>query len=359
MAPNNIKPNPCACDGPQPRPRWRSRSGAQALMWICLRDETAVLTPAMIPKIEEAEKELSREATNELLRAIRAAAHGRPLGVLAAMARASVEDEPFRILGLHLRDIVTLFLNGDLAPEDIRWHVDVEYNQNWLERMWPTPARKLEAAPAPTATAILKPTGLAATDPASAPTEALRAVKSETSPDEQLEVKAEPPTPTTQPDGRAIADSMQATPKPAASVASPAAETSVPAANMEAPAAESKAALPPPIDATTAETAMPPPEPAQATSELAPAPPAPEPSQSQQPGGRGGRPTDRDMMLEEAAWRLRNQKTKAEGVAAFARELRPWLEDHGEHRTHGDVMKAETIEDHVRSLWNQYRGKTV
>ena len=73
----------------------------------------------------------------------------------------------------------------------------------------------------------------------------------------------------------------------------------------------------------------------------------------------GGRPTDRDMVLEEAAWRLRNRKTKAKSVAAFARELRTWLEVHGEHRSHGDVMKAETIEDHVRPLWNQHRGKTI
>jgi len=317
----------------------------------------------MIPKIEEAGKELIRESINESARTIRAAERDQPVGVLAtlaAMARDGAEDEPFRILGLRLSDIVTLLQNGDLTPEDIRWDVDVEYNQNWLERIWPPPARKLEAAPVPTATATLKPTGLAATDPAPAPTEALRAVKSETSPDEQLEVKAEPSTPTTQPDGRAIADSMQATPKPAASMASPPAETSVPAANMEAPAAESEAALPPPIDATTAETAMSPPELAQAMSELAPAaPPAPEPSQSQQPGGRGGRPTDRDMVQEEAAWRLRNRKTKAKSVAAFARELRPWLEVHGEHRTHGEVMQPDTIEDHIRLLWKEHRGETT
>jgi hypothetical protein len=79
----------------------------------------------------------------------------------------------------------------------------------------------------------------------------------------------------------------------------------------------------------------------------------------QAPRQPGGRPTDRDMVLEEAAWRLRNRKTKAKSVAAFARELRTWLEVHGEHRSHGDVMKAETIEDHVRPLWNQHRGKTI
>ena len=63
------------------------------------------------------------------------------------------------------------------------------------------------------------------------------------------------------------------------------------------------------------------------------------------------------MVLEEAGWRLRHQQTKAESLAAFARELRGWLEDHGEHRTKktGDVMKTDTIEDHVRTLWNEHR----
>jgi hypothetical protein len=141
---NNIKPTPCARDGLQPRLRWRPRTMAQAIAWFCLRDETAVLTPAMIPKmipkVEEAGKELIRESINELTRAIRAAARGRPIGVLAAMARASAEDEPFRILGLSLSDVATLLQNGDLAPEDIRWERDVEYNLNWLIWMWPPPA---------------------------------------------------------------------------------------------------------------------------------------------------------------------------------------------------------------------------
>ena len=70
----------------------------------------------------------------------------------------------------------------------------------------------------------------------------------------------------------------------------------------------------------------------------------------------GGRPTDRDLVLEEADWRLRHQQV-SETLAAFARELHAWLEDHGMHRAAktGKVMKVETIEDHVRSLWNAHK----
>ena len=70
---------------------------------------------------------------------------------------------------------------------------------------------------------------------------------------------------------------------------------------------------------------------------------------------KGGRPTDRDLVLEEADWRLRVPgRTRAETLKAFAGELREWLEEHGMHRAGktGEVMKAETIEDHVRPLWN-------
>ena len=71
------------------------------------------------------------------------------------------------------------------------------------------------------------------------------------------------------------------------------------------------------------------------------------------PVNPGGRPTDRDMVLEEAGWRLRHPPVP-KTLKAFADELREWLKDHGEHRVGktGEVMKAETIEGHVRPLWN-------
>jgi hypothetical protein len=71
----------------------------------------------------------------------------------------------------------------------------------------------------------------------------------------------------------------------------------------------------------------------------------------------GGRPTDRDLVREEARWRLKHRQTQAKSLAAFARELRKWLEDHGEHRAKktGEVMKADTIGRHVRPLWKEHR----
>ena len=69
---------------------------------------------------------------------------------------------------------------------------------------------------------------------------------------------------------------------------------------------------------------------------------------------RGGRPTDRDLLLEEAARRLRH-KSPPPTLRAFARQLHSWLEEHGEHRAKktSEVMKVQTIEGHVRRLWKR------
>jgi hypothetical protein len=128
----------------------------------------------------------------------------------------------------------------------------------------------------------------------------------------------------------------QATPEPTTSAASSAPGTLTTAADQQLPAAGG-------------------PEPSQ--SPQAPQqPPVTQPDESEGPPiNLGGRPTDRDLVVEEAAWRLRQPgRTEAKKLAPFARELRKWLEIHGEHRAKvtGEVMKAETIEDHVRSLWN-------
>jgi hypothetical protein len=74
------------------------------------------------------------------------------------------------------------------------------------------------------------------------------------------------------------------------------------------------------------------------------------------PVNPGGRPTDRDLVLEEAGWRLRHQQVP-ETLAAFSRELRVWLGDHGKCRAAktSEVMTAETIKGHVRSLWNAHK----
>jgi hypothetical protein len=90
-------------------------------------------------------------------------------------------------------------------------------------------------------------------------------------------------------------------------------------------------------------------DPAQATPE--PVTSAESPAAPPEPN-LGGRPTDRDLLLEEADWRLRHER-RPPSLAAFGRELRLWLDVHGEHRAKktGEVMKAETIEDHIRDLW--------
>jgi hypothetical protein len=87
-------------------------------------------------------------------------------------------------------------------------------------------------------------------------------------------------------------------------------------------------------------------------------PPEPEPVPAVLPVvNPGGRPTDRDLVREEARWRLEHRQTQAKSLAAFARELRKWLKDHGEHRAKktGEVMKADTIGRHVRPLWKGHR----
>jgi hypothetical protein len=68
---------------------------------------------------------------------------------------------------------------------------------------------------------------------------------------------------------------------------------------------------------------------------------------------RGGRPTDRDLLAEEADWQLRHEP-RPPTLRAFALGLRSWLKVHGEHRAKktGEVMKVETIEGHVRRRWN-------
>jgi hypothetical protein len=137
------------------------------------------------------------------------------------------------------------------------------------------------------------------------------------------------------------------------------------------PVAEGEASSPLPADAMTAATATPPAThrnestPAQSAPEQSePVPPATEPgiadpasaASAAPPVNRGGRPTDRDMVRGEAGWRLRHQQAP-ETLAAFGRELREWLRVHGRHRAvkTGEVMKAETIEDHVRLLWNAHK----
>ena len=119
------------------------------------------------------------------------------------------------------------------------------------------------------------------------------------------------------------------------SAPAPVAEASVSVANTETPAAEPEVVSPPAVDAITVET------PAASAASLI---------------NRGGRPTDRDLVLEEAERRLEHPQQVPKTLRAFSRELRKWLSGHGRHRVKktGEVMKAKTIEDRVRPLWNAY-----
>jgi len=299
------------------RDRWRSL--AQMLVWISQRTEMPprdaeqlANAPEMHLKSEGALNELKKEVYKELYRVkILGAARSWPI-------------DKFRILwGDRYVDLLDLFRPLPGAASDIqaaimrefveavRWP-DVECNSDWLKRAFPAPA---PAGDASTPVANTK-APVAESEPA-AHTEQLM-------PDEPASPVESEPTPPTEP--------------------------LRPTANTEAPITEHEAASPPP------ETSSP--APARVTLEPAPAPPAAPPQVQRQPGGR---PTDRDMVYEEASWRLKNNRTQAENLTAFAQELHEWLEVHGRHRTKktGEVMKADRIEYHVRPLWNRHREKTV
>jgi hypothetical protein len=126
----------------------------------------------------------------------------------------------------------------------------------------------------------------------------------------------------------------------------------VPAVSVESPVANTSSEVQPgalPPDKQLEEPAVA--DPVQVTPE--PVASAESPAASLEPN-LGGRPTDRDLLLEEADRRLRHGP-RPPSLAAFGRELRLWLDVHGEHRSlkTGEVMKADTIEDHVRPLWNR------
>jgi hypothetical protein len=141
------------------------------------------------------------------------------------------------------------------------------------------------------------------------------------------------------------------------------------------PVAEPEAAPPPPVDPKTTGTAEVKASDTEAKPKATPADTerlgqlqgsasaiSPESPKSLTAEPKVGRPTDRDMILKEADWRLRHgwqewlpkPESEPTKLRPFARWLRSWLELHGEHRVEktGEVMKLETIEDHVRQLWN-------
>jgi hypothetical protein len=74
----------------------------------------------------------------------------------------------------------------------------------------------------------------------------------------------------------------------------------------------------------------------------------------------GGRPTDRDRVIAEAKRRIRHESETVPGtLAAFARQIHEWLDKQPKairvSKT-GKVMTADTIEGHIRKLWDARRG---
>ena len=302
--------------------RWRLR--AQALVWIILRiemplrdaEQQLVNSPEMHFKIEQA---LIEQALIELEKKVcEAAALGMrgiariPYDPAARYPGLQAPYPGLQRMRMARRRYVDLSDAQSAAPHEFLELIrrpDVEYNLTWLGHVVPASAPTADAA-APVANTEAP---VAKLEPAA------RAEESMPRPASPVEPELAPPT-----------------------------EPPQPVANTEASVAELEAASSSPVDAMTAAQAAPKPAP---TPELSQSPQA-----QRQPGGR---PTDRDMVLGEADWRLRNRKTKAKSLPVFAQELHKWLEVHGEHRNKktGEVMKVGTIKRHVRPLWNKFRQK--
>jgi hypothetical protein len=77
------------------------------------------------------------------------------------------------------------------------------------------------------------------------------------------------------------------------------------------------------------------------------------------PKNPGGHPTDKKRIVDEARRRLKKKKKILGTLTAFAQSLREWLEEQDDPKPYrakktGEVMARETIEGHVRELWNSY-----
>jgi hypothetical protein len=74
----------------------------------------------------------------------------------------------------------------------------------------------------------------------------------------------------------------------------------------------------------------------------------------------GGRPSDKDLIIAEAKRRMAANGPRPPTLIEFARELQQWLNTqpnaHRNSKT-GKVMAVDTIEGHIRSLWNERRER--
>src|SRR5262249_17340799 len=79
---------------------------------------------------------------------------------------------------------------------------------------------------------------------------------------------------------------------------------------------------------------------------------------SSQPSEVGGRPTDGERVIAEARRRL-ERGDRFSSQTAFARELRKWLDQQPDavRDSQNEVMRIDTIKDHVHPVWVTYRKK--
>jgi hypothetical protein len=70
---------------------------------------------------------------------------------------------------------------------------------------------------------------------------------------------------------------------------------------------------------------------------------------------RGGRPTDRERIVAEARRRLDAKENVPRKLVQFAGDLRKWLEKQPDPElSNGQVMAVDTIEGHVRAMFNEF-----
>jgi len=173
----------------KPAPTPAVWSEAQILAWIISRDETKVLTPEMLPKIEWAGKELTEKVNKELNKML-ARSIEIDRAVLEGQTPHRLNEGVFRISGLRSGELAHLLRAGYLTPEDVQWH-DIDGDPEGVKRLWP--ARNI-------------PASTPAVTPVTPTTPADRQLYAEGGSEPAARAEPVSPPPATQPNERAVAD---------------------------------------------------------------------------------------------------------------------------------------------------------
>jgi hypothetical protein len=75
---------------------------------------------------------------------------------------------------------------------------------------------------------------------------------------------------------------------------------------------------------------------------------------------KGGRPTDRDRVQNEARERLRPGQPAPNSIAALSREIWKWLDQQPDARRSprdDSVTRIRTITKHVSPIWREFHKK--